>query len=95
MAVPAAVPVKVTEHEPATSVHDAALRLPATPVSVTLTVPVGVLAVGTLVSATVKVHVEAWLIATGDVHETVVLVLLVFTVTVAVPLLPEWVESPL
>ncbi len=92
--VPVADGVNVTEHVPATRAQLAALNDPAAPVELKLTVPVGVLVVGGEVSATVAVHVEAWLTKTGEVHETVVDVDLVVTVTVVLPELPEWPESP-
>ena len=94
VAVPAVVPVYVTEHEPLASVHDA----PIVPIdAVNVTVPVGVSGVpAALVSATVAMHVVAWLIATvlGE-HDTVVDDVLRDTVTVAVPVLPVCTESPL
>jgi len=66
---PAAVPVNVTEQLADAplplSVQLLALKLPAAPVLVKATEPVGV--VGTLeVSIRVAVHVEAWLIVTVD-----------------------------
>ena len=67
VAVPVAVPVKVTKQLPADNVQLAALKEP--PVvpadNVKVTVPVGVIAVPAVeVSVTVAVHVEAWLITT-------------------------------
>ncbi len=94
VAVPVALGVNVTEHVPSASVHDAALKLPAAPVEVKLTEPVGVLLVPAAVSATVAVHVLACPTTTGDVHETVVLVVRRFTVTDTDPLLPACVVSP-
>ncbi len=95
MAVPVAVAVNVTEHVPSARVQLAAgVKLPAGPVSVKLTEPVGVLVVPAAVSATVAVHVEPWLTATGEVQETVVEVVLALSVTEAVPLLVAWIESP-
>jgi hypothetical protein len=64
-AVPAALGVNVTEQVPVASVQLAALRVPARPVAVNPTVPAGVEAPTPLVSATVAVHVDGWLIATG------------------------------
>lgn len=58
------------------------------PLGVKVTVPVGVIAVPTEVSVTVAVHVVAWLTATGEVHETPVVVLRGLTVTVVEPELP-------
>ena len=60
---------------------------PVTPVSDRPTVPVGVIAVPSDVSVTVTLHVEAWLITTGVVHETVVVVARVLTTMLVVPLL--------
>jgi hypothetical protein len=61
---------------------------PVTPVSVRLTVPVGVRKVpADEVSVTVTVHVDAWLTTTGVVQLTVVEVVLGLTVTLVVPLL--------
>jgi len=47
---------------------------PVTPVSVKATVPVGVVAPVAEVSVTVTVQVEPWLITTGVIHVTVVVV---------------------
>ena len=58
------------------------------PLGVNVTAPVGVIAVPTEVSVTVAVHVVAWLITTGDVQDTAVVVLRLFTVTVVLPELP-------
>ena len=64
------------------------VKEPVTPVSLRATVPVGVRKVPAVeVSVTVTVHVEAWLIATGVVQLTVVLVVRGFTVMLVVPLL--------
>jgi hypothetical protein len=61
---------------------------PVTPVWLRPTVPVGVRKVPAVdVSVTVTVHVEAWLITTGVVQLTVVLVVLRFTTMLAVPVL--------
>ncbi len=95
VAVPVAVGVNVTEHEPVTSVQLGALKVPAAaPVLVNVTVPVGVLPVPLPTSATVAVHVDATPTATGEVHEIVVEVVLLLTTTVVLPLLAECVESP-
>jgi len=61
---------------------------PVTPVSARLTVPVGVMNVPAEMSATVTLHVEPWLMTTGVVHDTVVVVTRGLTTTLAVPLLP-------
>jgi hypothetical protein len=66
-----------------------AVNVPVTPVSDSVTVPVGVMNVPAEVSVTVTVHVDAWLITTGVVQLTVVVVVLVLTVTLVVPVLPE------
>jgi hypothetical protein len=60
---------------------------PVTPVSDKVTVPVGVTKVPASLSVTVTVHVEPWLITTGVVQLTVVVVVLLFTVTLVEPLL--------
>jgi hypothetical protein len=75
--------VNVTLQLPETSVHG--LGVPRLPVPVTIankTVPAGVLAVPAAVSVTVAVHVEAWLMNTGVVHETAVAVVRRLTVIV-------------
>jgi hypothetical protein len=64
--------VNVTEQEPAVNVQLAALRVPARPLAVKPTEPAGVLEPTPLVSATVAVHVEGWLIATGEGLQTTV-----------------------
>jgi hypothetical protein len=57
---PAALGVNVTEQVPAADkVQLGALKVPAAPVEVKLTVPEGVVAPAPLVSVTVAVHVEA------------------------------------
>jgi hypothetical protein len=68
---------------------------PVTPVSVRETVPVGVRNVPAAdVSVTVTVQVEAWLMKTGVVQLTVVLVVRGLTVMLVVPLLVAWFVSP-
>jgi hypothetical protein len=72
-AVPAALGVNVTEHAPETNVQLGALNVPARPLAVKPTEPAGVVAPAPLVSATVAVHVEGWLIGTDEAaHTTVV-----------------------
>ena len=75
---------------PATSVQGLPVMVPAAPVLVKVTVPVGVIRVPGFVagSVTVAVHVEAWLGATlvGE-QVTVVTVGRVLTTMLAVPLL--------
>ena len=63
------------------------VKLPVTPVSLKATVPVGVLVVPGDTSVTVTVHVDPWLITTGVVQLTVVVVALLFTTMLVVPLL--------
>jgi hypothetical protein len=96
VADPAAVPVNVTLQLPETNVHG--LGVPRVPLPVTIanrTVPAGVLAVPVAVSVTVAVHVEAWLMNTGVVHETAVAVVRLLTVIVleVVGPLPAWILS--
>jgi hypothetical protein len=71
-AVPAALGVNVTEHVPVASVQLAALNVPARPVAVNPTEPAGVLLPTPLVSATVAVQVDGWLIATVPGLQTTV-----------------------
>ncbi len=94
VAVPTALGVNVTEHEPAVNVQLSGLTEPE-PVTVKLTLPVGVLAVPSDVSATVAVHVlvPEVVIVAGE-HATVVLVVLRLTVIEPVPVLVRCVESP-
>jgi len=89
--------VNVTEQVPADRVQVVAENVPAPPMLVNVTVPVGVEAVGGEVSATVAVQVEGCPIGTvAGEHEMVVLVVRSVTVTVVVPTgNAEWVESPL
>ena len=72
--------MNVTEHVPDASVHVVALKVPAAPVSVNVTVPVGVDGVPGDVSVTVAVHVDACPTTTGVVHETAVALALRLTV---------------
>jgi hypothetical protein len=76
--------VKVTEQVPAADkVHVVAENVPAAPVRVKVTVPEGVVAPAPLVSATVAVQVEGWLIGTdAGAQETDVDVVLNTPVTV-------------
>jgi hypothetical protein len=88
-AVPAALGVNVTEQVPAANVQLGALNVPARPLAVKPTEPAGVEDPTPLVSATVAVHVDAWLMATvAGLHTTVVEVVLAVTVTVVEPELP-------
>jgi hypothetical protein len=98
VAVPEAVGVNVTEHVPADSVQLGALKVPARPVAVNATDPAGVLLPTPLVSATVAVQVDGWLIATVPGLQTTV-VEVVRRVAVTEPLvapllaLPAWTAS--
>ena len=97
-AVPAALGVKVTEQVPADRVQLAALKVPARPVTVNPTEPAGVVEPTPLVSATVAVHVDGWLIATvPGLHTTVVEVVRRVEITepLVAPLLalPAWTAS--
>ena len=95
VAMPVAIAVKVTEHLPETRVQVAELKDPASPVSVKLTRPVGVIDVPGDVSDTVAVHEEAWFTTTGLEQFKVVEVVRGFTVIIATALvLPPWDESP-
>ena len=82
-AVPVAVAVRVTEQLPETRAQVVELNEPAGPVSVKVTVPVGVVTVPGDVSVTVAVHDEACPTTTGLVQTTAVEVLRLFTVTLA------------
>jgi len=75
------VAVKVTEQLPDTRAQVVELNEPAGPVSVKVTVPVGVVIVPGEVSVTVEVQDEAWLTTTGLVQTTAVVVLRLLTVT--------------
>ena len=90
-AVPEVDAVKVEVHVAEAVVPDRVqvVNDPVTPVSASVTVPVGVRKVPAVdVSVTVTVHVEPWLARTGVVQLIVVLVVLGFTTMLAVPLLP-------
>jgi len=85
-AVPVAVAVNVTEQLPETKAQVVELKEPAGPVSVNVTVPVGVMIVPGEVSLTVAVHDEAWPTTTGLVQTTAVEVVRGLTVTLAAAL---------
>jgi len=85
-AVPVAVAVKVTVQLPDTRAQVVELNEPAGPVSVKVTVPVGVVTVPGDVSDTVAVQDEAWLTTTGLVQTTPVDVVRGLTVTLAAAL---------
>ncbi len=95
MAVPVALGVNVTEHVPSARVHEAALKLPAAPVLVNDTLPVGVVAVPGEVSVTVVVHVDACPTNTGLVHDTAVADARTVTVIEPEPELVACIVSPL
>ncbi len=85
----------MTEQLPETNAQVVELNEPAGPVSVKVTVPIGVVAVPGEVSVTVAVHDEAWPITTGLAQVTAVEVARRLTVTLAAALvLTAWVESP-
>ena len=79
------VEVQVAEAVVPARVH--VVKDPVTPVSLRVTVPVGVRNVPAEVSVTVTVHVEPWLTTTGVVQDTAVVVALLFTTMLVVPLL--------
>ena len=95
-AVPAVEAVKVEEHvaDAVVPARVHVVKVPVTPVSDRATVPVGVMNVPAEVSVTVTLQVEAWLITTGVVHDTVVVVTRGLTMMLVVPLLEPCVESP-
>ena len=71
------------------------VKEPVTPVSESPTVPVGVMNVPGEVSVTVTLQVEPWLITTGVVHDTAVVVTLGLTTILVVPLLGwNWFVTP-
>ena len=63
------------------------VNVPVTPVWLSATVPVGAMNVPAETSVTVTVHVEAWLITTGVVQLTAVVVARGLTTILVVPLL--------
>src|SRR5438034_34651 len=93
VAVPAAVGVNVTEQLPLERVQLVALKVPARPVAVKATEPAGVVAPAPLVSATVAVQVDGWLIeiGTGSRRDGVEVV---GSVAVAVELVAPLLELP-
>ena|SRR2546427_12648792 len=77
VAVPAVVP----------AVRLQVVNVPVTPVTPSVSVPVGVLTVPPAVSVTVAVHVDPWLIKTGEgAQVTAVVVVRRLTVTIAAAL---------
>src|SRR5436190_1701797 len=93
VAVPAALGVNVTEQLPLTSVQLVALKVPARPVAVKATEPAGVVAPAPLVSATVAVQVDGWLVGTVAGVQTIV-VGVVRSVAFTVPLVAPLLELP-
>ena len=82
-----AVKVEVHVAEAVVPARVQVVKVPVTPVSESATVPVGVLVVPGETSVTVTLHVEPWLITTGVVQLTVVVVALLLTTILVVPLL--------
>jgi len=68
LGLPVAVPVKLTEHLPFDNAQFAELNVPG-PAVEKVTLPVAMTGVPESVSATIAVHVEAWLITTGVAHD--------------------------
>jgi hypothetical protein len=93
VAVPAALGVNVTEQLPLARVQLGALKVPARPVAVKATEPAGVEEPTPLVSATVAVQVDGWLMATVPGLQTIV-VDVVRKVATTVPLLVPLLELP-
>ena len=93
VAVTAAVGVNVTEQLPLERVQLVALKVPARPVAVKATEPAGVVAPAPLVSATVAVQVDDWLIGTEAGVQTIV-VEVVRRVAFTVPLVAPLLELP-
>ncbi len=86
------VEVHVAEAVVPARVH--VVKLPVTPVWERVTVPVGVMKVPAEVSVTVTVHVEPWLMTTGVLQVTAVVVTRRLTTTLVVPLLELCAVSP-
>lgn len=76
LAVPEVDGVNVEVHVAVAPVPDRVqvVNVPVTPVTERLTVPVGVVGPGVVVSVTVAVQVDAWLTTTGPVQDTLVVV---------------------
>jgi len=94
--VPAVDAVKVEVHvaDAVVPARVHVVKVPVTPVSVSATVPVGVMNVPGEVSVTVTVQVDPWLTTTGVVQLTVVVVARGLTTILVVPLLVAWLVSP-
>ena len=95
-AVPVLVGVKVDVHvaEAVVPARVHAVNDPVTPVSESVTVPVGVMNAPRDESVTVTLHVDPVFTFTGVVQLIVVVVARLLTTMLAVPLLVPWVESP-
>ena len=85
--------VNVTEQLLLISVQLAALKVPAPPVEVKPTEPAGTVPPAPLVSATVAVHVEGWLIGTDAGLQTTVVDVVLF-VPVTEPLVAPLLALP-
>ena len=91
VAVTAAVPVvdavKVEEQVAVAPVPDSVhvVKVPVTPVSARVTMPLGVIAVPGEVSVTVTLHAEPWFSTTGLVQVMAVVVVRGLTTTLVVP----------
>ena len=81
------VEVHVAEAVVPARVH--VVNVPVTPVSLSATVPVGVMNVPAELSVTVTLHVEPTFTTTGVVQVMVVVVVRLFTTMLVVPLLEE------
>jgi hypothetical protein len=93
-AVPGVVGVKVEVQvdDPVVPARVQVVNDPVTPVSESVTVPVGVVAPVVDVSVTVTVHVELWPTTTGLVQLTVVVVLCCGVAVTAMMNVPELLE---
>jgi hypothetical protein len=98
LAAPGAEGVNLTPQEAVVpvpvKVQLVTLKLPAIPLSVKLTDPVGVVAPAVEVSVTVAVHVDTWFTSMGLEHETLTLVECLPGDSIADPALPLWLLSP-
>ena len=90
-AVPDVVAVNVEVHvaEAVVPARVQVVNVPVTPVSLSATVPVGVMNVPAELSVTVTLHVEPTFTTTGVVQVTVVVLVRLFTRMLVVPLLEE------
>src|SRR5690348_16121897 len=98
LATPEAEGVNLTPQEAVepvpVSIQLVTLKLPATPVCVKLTDPLGVVAPTAEVSVTIAVHVETWFARMGLEHETLTLVECLPGDSIVDPALPLWLLSP-